>query len=121
MLDRLSVNTLLRCVIGAMAVVVVLAGNVWESWQRLATTERMEVAATASGHAFKAMHNLRTDRATTFRNLNAPGPIEPDVKKYLQAFRDDEVPAMRTAVELAEGLEFADKRTLLPELQRAIQ
>ncbi|MBI3512476.1 MAG: methyl-accepting chemotaxis protein, partial [Proteobacteria bacterium] len=113
----------MRWVLAAMTVVVLLAlaGNAWEAWRRLAVTDRMQVAANASGHAFKAMHSLRTDRATTVRNLNAPGQIDPGVQKYLQSFRDAEMPAMRAAAELAETIEFADKRALVPELQRATQ
>src|SRR5262245_13288495 len=96
-----------------------LAGRAWESWRQLGVSQRMQVVAEASGHAFKAMHSMRTDRSTTARNLNVDGVIGPDVLKYLQGFRDVEVPGMRATAQLVEDVEFADKATLLPELKQA--
>ena len=40
--------------------------------------------ADASANMFKAMHNLRTDRSTTNRLLNADQPMDTDIEKYLR-------------------------------------
>src|SRR6267378_3625905 len=80
-LNRMSANALLKAVIAAMAAVVMilLANSAWQSWQKLAAVGRILTVADASANAFKAMHNLRTDRASTFRTLNGEGTIEPDI------------------------------------------
>jgi methyl-accepting chemotaxis protein len=122
-LNRISANALLKAVIAAMAAVVMilLANSAWQSWQKVAAVNRILTVADASANAFKAMHNLRTDRASTFRTLNGEGTIEPDIQKYLRGLRDSQMPAMRTAAALMETVEFPDKKSLLPELQRTIQ
>src|SRR5215216_1436449 len=72
MLNRLSINTLLKCVISVMAIVVVvlLAAGAWESWGRLRAISRIATITEASGHMFTALHNLRIDRTSTFRAVN---------------------------------------------------
>jgi methyl-accepting chemotaxis protein len=122
-LDRLSANALLKSVIAAMAaaIVLMLAVSAWSSWQRLVTASRVTSVADASGNAFKTMHNLRTDRSSTFRLLNAAGTIEPDMEKYVRQLREAEMPALRAAVELLGTIEFAEKASLYPELQRALK
>ncbi|HEX2113061.1 MAG TPA: HAMP domain-containing methyl-accepting chemotaxis protein, partial [Alphaproteobacteria bacterium] len=102
-------------------VVSIVTVNVWESWQRLGESGRVLAIADASGHAFKAMHNLRTDRSSTTRNLNAAGSLDPEGEKYLRQIRDAQMPALKAASELLEAIEFADRKTLLPELQRSVK
>ncbi len=123
MLNRLSVNTLLKVAISVMAVLVVvmLAARAWSSWQQLGSANRIAAVADASRFAFKAMHNLRTDRASTYRTLVGEAPIEPKVKTYIQKIRDDEMPALKSAADLAETIDFADKQILLPQLREEIK
>ena len=45
---------------------------------KYATTGRIANIADASANAFKAMHNLRTDRSTSNRTLNANETIDPE-------------------------------------------
>jgi methyl-accepting chemotaxis protein len=120
MLHRLSANVLLKSTIAAMAlaVVIMLAINAWDCWRRFADAGRIVVVADASGFAFKAMHNLRTDRATTFRELNSDKPMDPAIDKYLHGVRDSQMPALQSAIGVLESIDFADRGTLLPELQR---
>jgi methyl-accepting chemotaxis protein len=120
MLNRLSVNSLLSSAIVAMAffAVLLLTGRAWDSWQRLGTTSRIETVTDASRSAFTAMHNLRTDRATTFRTLKVDATITPDIEKYLTRIRGEELPALKAANDLATQVDFADRATLLPELQQ---
>jgi methyl-accepting chemotaxis protein len=123
MLNRLTVSALLKAVIltTAFCIVVGFSLSAWDSWQRLQLTNRISLIADASADLFKAMHNLRTDRSTTNRALKDDGLLQPDMDKYIRAIRDAEMPAMRSAAEVLVSAEFADQKTLLPELNRLIQ
>jgi hypothetical protein len=118
----LSANALLKSVVAAMAtVVVVLLGvSSWDAWQKLAIAGRTTVVADASGYAFEAMHNLRTDRSTTIRSVNDPETIKPEVADRLKGIREAEVPALASALKVLEDAEFQDKETLLPSLKQAV-
>ena len=76
MLKRLTVSTLLQAVIliTAFCVVAGFSLNAWDSCNRLQVTGRIVLIADTSANVFKAMHNLRTDRATTNRLLNSDQP-----------------------------------------------
>ena len=102
MLSRLSANALLKSVVAATAtIVVVLLGlSSWDAWQSLAVTGRTTVVADASAYAFKAMHNLRTDRSTTMRSVNDPETIKPEVADRLKGIREAEMPALASAIEV---------------------
>ncbi|MDB5567231.1 MAG: methyl-accepting chemotaxis protein [Tardiphaga sp.] len=123
MLNRLTVSALLQSVIVVMAacVVTVLSISAWDSWGRLNVAGRISTIAEASGHAFKAMHNLRTDRSSTFRTLNGDVVMQPDTEAYIRRIRDAEMPAMKSAAELLASADFPGKATLLPELNRLMQ
>jgi methyl-accepting chemotaxis protein len=118
MLNRATVSALLKAVILATALCVIAAVSLgaWSSWERLQATGRMAGVAEASANLFKAMHNLRTDRPYTSRNLNAEQPIDRDAEKYLRDLRNDEMPALSRALDLLPGIDFEQKQTLLPEL-----
>lgn len=121
MLNRLTVSALLKTVILATAfcVVVGFSLNAWDSWNRLQVASRISVVADASANLFKAMHNLRTDRSSTVRMLNADGPMDPEMDKYLRGIRDAEMPAMGAAIVTLNTLDFPQQKTLVPELDRA--
>src|SRR5436305_4972374 len=120
MLNRLTVSALLKAVIAITSVCVVIALSLTahESWGRLQATNRISQVADASADLFKAMHNLRTDRSSTTRLLNATEPMEPDIEKYLRALRDAQMPAMARALELLPTIDFPQSGTLVPELTR---
>ena len=120
MLNRLTVSALLKTVIlvTSFCVVVGFSLNAWDSWGRLQAASRIAVIADASANLFKAMHNLRTDRSTTNRLLNADAPMDADIEKYLRNIRDTEMPAMGNALGLLGGIEFAQQATLVPEFDR---
>jgi methyl-accepting chemotaxis protein len=123
MLNRVSANVLLKSVIAAMAaaVILLLGVSAFDSWQRLGRVNRVLDVADASAYAFTAMHNMRTDRATTVRSLNDPKPIDSEIEQRLKNHRAAEMPALEAAVPLLERIEFADKATLLPELKRLVK
>ena len=123
MLNRLTVSSLIKSVILLMAtcMTALLCVSASDSWGRLATTSRISAVADASASLFKAMHNLRSDRSTTSRNLNEDSVLLPDVQKYLRSHRDAEIAAMRSAAEALASIEFPDRNTLLPEFNRLVQ
>ena len=123
MLNRLSITTLLTAVISGMAmcIIALLSINAWGSWTQARTAGRVLMIADASANTFKAMHNIRTDRSSTNRTLNADGGIDADMDKYLRSIRDSEMPAMRSALEQLQNLDFADQKTLVPEFDRLLK
>jgi methyl-accepting chemotaxis protein len=120
MLDRFTVSSLIKSVIVLMAICVtaLLGISAWNSWGRLAITSRILLVADASSNLFKAMHNLRNDRSSTSRNLNDDAAIQPDLQKYMRAIRDVETSAMRAASRTLAEIEFSDRKTILPDLNR---
>jgi methyl-accepting chemotaxis protein len=120
MFNRITVSALLKAVIltTALCVVVAVSLSAWSSWGRLQATNRMAVIAEASANLFKAMHSLRTDRSSTSRNMNAEPPMDRDAEKYLRDIRNDQMPALARALELLPIIDFDQKQTLLPELDR---
>ena len=123
MLNRLTVSSLIQSVIVLMStcMMALLCVSAWNSWERLAVTSRISVVADASSNLFKAMHNLRSDRASTIRSLNDDALVQPDIGKYLRDSRDAEMPAMRAAAGVLDAVEFPDQKTLVPEFSRLIQ
>jgi methyl-accepting chemotaxis protein len=122
MLSRVSANTLLKSVVAIMAtvVVVMLSLTVWSSWQRLATASRITQVAEASTFAFKAMHNLRTDRSTAVRSVKGEDVVAADVEERLKGIRNDEVPALKSAVEALADIDFPERDTLYPSFTQAV-
>jgi hypothetical protein len=122
-LSRLSADALLKSVVAAMAtIVVVLLGlSSWDAWQSLAIAGRTTVVSDASAYAFKAMHNLRTDRSTTMRSVNDAETIKPEVADRLKGIRAAKMPALASAVDVLEDAEFQDKDTHLPRLKQAVE
>ncbi len=123
MLDRISVNTLLKSVLAAMAAIAVLllVLSAWDSAQRLAATGRMEAVAVVSANVFTAMHNLRTDRATTTRDVDIEAePYDAPKQERLRTIRDAEMSALRAAAAELAALNIADRDQLLAPLQRSI-
>jgi methyl-accepting chemotaxis protein len=64
------------------------------------------------------MDNLRTDRTTTNRLLSSDVPMAGDTEKFLRSLRDAEMPAMAAALAALGEFEFAQKKTLVLELDR---
>jgi methyl-accepting chemotaxis protein len=117
MLNSLSVNALLKCVIAilAAAVTVVLALGAWESWNRLATVNRIATVTEASAHLFTALHNLRLDRAQSARSINADAISDPATGPYRKP-REDEMPALKSGLSVLERLTFPNRDAVVTEL-----
>ena len=120
MLNQFTVSTLLKSVIAATAMVIIamFALNSWESWSRWQTAGRIVKVTEASSALFKAMANLRSDRANTPRHVNAEKPLDAVTEKYMRGMRDVEMAGLGRALELLPTTDFAEKDRLLPELER---
>ena len=72
MLNRVTISALLKSVL--LGSVDQLGGHpgigAWGSWQKVGTADGIAAVAEASTH-FQGAHNLRSDRARTFRVLMA--------------------------------------------------
>ena len=81
MLNRVSINALLKSVILILctSLVIILAFGAWDSWQKVNAANRIAAVADASTHIFKALHNLRSDRSRTVRVVLAERSTASDV------------------------------------------
>ncbi len=122
MVDRLSVNLLLKSVIAALstAVVIMLALSAWNSWTRLAAASRIAAVAEASGHLFTALHNLRVDRASSYRDLMAD-KSSPSMPPLLRKSRESEMPALKSALVALESVDFPGRQAAIDSLAQSIK
>ncbi|HUH85341.1 MAG TPA: hypothetical protein VLX85_12095, partial [Stellaceae bacterium] len=87
----------------------------------MAATGRIKAVAEVSAEVFTAMHNLRTDRATTRRDLeNEPLPYDAPKQERLKGMRMAEMPALRAAALHLATIDIAGRDRLLPKLQEEI-
>jgi methyl-accepting chemotaxis protein len=116
------VSSLIKSVIVLMAVCMtgLLSVSAWNSWGRLAVTNRILLVSDASSGLFKALHNLRSDRSATSRNLKEDAVLPSSMQSYMRDVRDAELSAMRSASQTLAAMDFSDRATLLPELKRLI-
>jgi methyl-accepting chemotaxis protein len=119
--NRVSVNVLLKSVIAIMAatVMIVLAINARKAWNRVAAVERIGVVADVSADMFTALHNLRVDRATTSRDLNADAQFS-TLPEQLKETRGADLPALKSAVAALAGADFPEKQSAFASLSQAV-
>jgi methyl-accepting chemotaxis protein len=122
MLNRVSVNVILKSVIAtlAAAVVVMLAMGAWSSWERLVAVKRIAAVAEASGHMFTALHNLRVDRSASFRDLMADKQFT-GLAPVLRAAREGEMPALKAAVVALDAIDFPERQAVVSSLDQSIK
>jgi methyl-accepting chemotaxis protein len=122
MLNRLSVNALLKSVIVLMAtaVVVMLAMGAWDSWRRLQAVNRITVAAAASSHIFKALHNQRTDRTQTASNLAAEAALSAMGAAHVEN-RKVVMDGLKGTRAVLEGADLEGAAAAVQALDRTIQ
>ncbi len=120
-MNRLSVNTLLKSVIGVMAtaLVVLLALGAWDSWNRFITINRITTVVETTSHLFKALHNLRYDRSNTNRDLLADKQFS-GVSSLIKTAREHENAALKAALVSLAAVEFADQKTAHADLSARV-
>jgi methyl-accepting chemotaxis protein len=120
MLNRFSVNVILKSVIVIMslAVVVMLGLTSWQSWKRLQSVNEIAAATKVSSQLFTALHNLRVDRSSTNRELNYDHAQQTHSKQN-QEVRGAQMPALKAAIEGLEHIDYPEKATTYPALVQA--
>ena len=118
MLDRISVNAVLKSIFGLMAgaVVVLLAMSSWDSWTRLNTANQMANNAEATIHLFTALHNMRSDRSNTFREMNGERTSGPS--QHLQKLRAAEQVGLQGSIGALKLVEFPAGSTAVAEFEQ---
>jgi methyl-accepting chemotaxis protein len=122
MLDRLSINALLRSVIATLSAVIVimLAAGAWSSWSRLQVDSRIAGVAATSAHVFTALHNLRSDRARSYRMLLGDEVVTARDPRLWES-RDGEMPALKGALAALETVDFPERQAVTAELDQRIK
>src|SRR5882724_893700 len=122
MIQRLSVNLLLKSVILTLsaAIVVVLSLGAWNSWQRQATVKRIAGVVETSANFFTALHNLRVDRATTFREVSADR-VNSTLPAQLRQVREAEMPALKAGLASLETVDFPGRDVAVASLDKFIK
>ncbi len=120
MLNRLSVNALLKGTIGLLAagIMIFLSLGVWNSWGQFRAANRLTQVAAASSSLFKALHSLRLDRSQTVRDLLADKAGAPN--PTLQDLRAVELPALQAGLAALRSIDFPDAQNVVAALDRSI-
>ena len=121
MLNKVSINAFLKSVIVTMAaaVMIVLSISAWSSWTRLAAVNRIAAVAETSGYLFTALHNLRVDRASSYRDLLSEKQTT-ELAPLLKATRSAEMPALKSALTALQTTDFPGKESAISDLSQAI-
>jgi len=121
-IKRLSVNALLKFVIATLAAVavVLLALGAWDSWTRLASVNRITAVVDVSTHLFTALHNLRVDRASSYRDLMEDKQFTA-MNQQVRDARAAELPALRSTVVALERVDIPDRQAVIESLNQAIK
>ena len=122
MFSRVSVNMILKSMIATLCavVVIILTLSAWNSWKRLTAVSRMAAAAEASGYMFTAMHNLRVERASGYRDLISENPV-PTMTQLLRGAREAEMPALKSALVALDAVDFPERQTAVSDLGQRIK
>jgi methyl-accepting chemotaxis protein len=122
MLNRVSINILLKTVIVTLgaAVVIMLSLGAWDSWGRLNSARRAAAVTDSSAYLFTALHNLRVDRASTYRLLLGDKQLT-TMDPLLREAREQETPALNSAVAALQGVTLPDKQAAIGELAEHIK
>lgn len=122
MLNRVTINAILRSVIGVLgaAVVIMLALGAWNSWSRLGAANRAAAVSDASVYLFAALHNLRFDRAVSRTELLADRQAT-TMNPILRDSRANEMPALKSAVVALQSVELADRAAIVAALEAQIR
>jgi methyl-accepting chemotaxis protein len=121
MLNRWSVNLLLKSIITVLSTIVVitLAVGAWKDYQRFGTTRHIVVLTKGAGAVFRAMHNLQIDSSFTERQLNAPNPVAANDKKQIAGLRAAGMPELKAAIDILDD-NFPEGHSSVEALKRAM-
>ena len=117
MLGRMTISALLKSVIVVfgVAVVIMLSLNVWDSWSRLRAADRAAAVTEASNYLFTALHNLRIDSASSYRDMLSDQQ-QTTLEPLLRNARAGDMPALKGALDALQQVEFPNRDALVGEL-----
>jgi methyl-accepting chemotaxis protein len=118
MLNRVSVNVLLKSVVALLAgaLVLSLAIDSWNSWVRFGQSGRMVSVADASSSLFNALASLRIDRSSTARDLNLDR--QAGVNPVLRKMREADVKSLTEATAQLKEIDLGPNNALVTDLER---
>jgi methyl-accepting chemotaxis protein len=121
MLNRLTISMLLKSAIAlcGAAVITLLAFSVSDSWGRLRTASRAAAATQASTDLFMALHNLRIDNSTTYRDLMSDDS-KSQMIPMLRDARAAEMPALKSGIEMLRQLDLPSQRDMVDQLSQQV-
>jgi methyl-accepting chemotaxis protein len=100
--------------------VIMLSLGAWNSWNRLTAVNRIAAVADASGYIFTAMHSLRVDRASSYRDLLAEKPVT-SMTEVLREARERDLPALKSAVIALDAIDFPERQSIVSNLDAAVK
>jgi methyl-accepting chemotaxis protein len=117
---KLSISVLLKSLLGILfaAIMLMLALGAWDSWRRVTAVDRIAAVTETSSDMFTGLHNLRVDRAMTFRDLSADRQFS-EMNAQLRNGRDHEVPALKAALVALDKVDYPGRRDALASLEQA--
>ena len=120
LLDRCSVNLLLRVFIVVLAAVAVvpMAMSSWSAYQQVGVASRIAQLTRASSAVFSVLGELRRDRTFTQLALDLPDPISDADKKQLVTTRGHVEPLMKAALDSLQSIDVAKQQGFLDTLQQ---
>ena len=119
--NRLSVNALLKTVIVtlAAAIVIALALGALESRRRLTAVNRIAAVAEVTAHIFTALHNLRVEGTSSFRDLSADRQFTA-MNQQIKDARAGEMTALKSAAAALEAVDFPERAATVAGLNQSI-
>ncbi len=122
MLNRITVNVLLKSVIVTLALVVVAMSSwaAWNSWQRLASAKRIATVIEASADMFAALPGLRNDRSMTQQHLAADQPAK-ELSAPLTKARELDLPNLKSALAVLETADFPEQQSIVASLRTGVE
>ncbi len=116
---RLSVNLILKSVVGLLLGVILLQLSLgaWKSWKHVADSERIESVARATSAMFDALANLRVDRSNTQRALSVADADAGVYVKRAEEARKVELAAIEQAMAILKASTITNADQLAAKLQ----
>jgi methyl-accepting chemotaxis protein len=122
MLNRVSINLLLKAVIGTLGAGVMIALSIiaWDSWTRFADARRAEAVVNASTYLFKALDHLRIDRSTSKFDLLSDQQWTTMDSTLVEA-RAGQMPALKSALVALQSVELPDRDAVVATFAQDIK
>jgi len=121
MLNRITVNVLLKSVIITLALVVVAMSSwsAWSSWKRLESAKRIATVIEASADMFAALPGLRNDRSMTAQHLATDQPVK-ELSPALAKARIIDLPNMKLALAVLKTADFPERQSAVTALSAGV-